>query len=191
MNANTNLDLAALHEAIVADIKAAFPALQTVEFYREERKGIPLPAVLLELTEMEGQPDVDPGTEQLAVAARFEAEIIMGFRTPNVKLEIRKFAGAFAAWLRLRRWTNPADPAKKLPTGPAEVIGCFRDDFNPELDKYEVWRVEWSQILHLGDTVWTNEGTIPTIPLFSWVPDIGIGHEDDYSPVLPPVGGVA
>src|SRR5881392_1053749 len=128
------MDMDALHAAIVADIQAQFPDLQLVEFYRtEERKGMPLPAVLLNLTEFENEPDVDPGTEQLAVTARFEAEIIMGFRTPNVKREIRKFSAAFAAWLRLRRWTN-------VRTGPAQVIGCYPDDFNPELDQYEVWR---------------------------------------------------
>lgn len=177
MDANAFLDLDALHDAIVADIKAQFPDLQTVDFYRtDERKGLPLPAVLLDLTEFEGEPDLDPGTEQLAVTARFEAEIIFGFRTPNVKREIRKFSAAFAAWLRLRRWTG-------ISTDAAKVIGCYPDDFNPELDNYEVWRVEWSQVLYLGNNVWTNDGTIPTTVLAGYVPQIGIGHEDDYTVV--------
>lgn len=181
MNANTFCDLDALHAAIVEDIKAQFPDLQTVEFYRtDERKGMPLPAVILDLTEFENQPDADPGTEQLAVTARFEAEIIMGFRVPNVKREVRKFAAAFAAWMRLRRFTR-----ENVHTGPAQVIGCYPDDFNPELDQYEVWRVEWSTVLHLGNTVWTNEGTIPTQVFLGQAPDIGAGHEDDYTRVVP------
>src|SRR5690606_27856540 len=108
--------LDALHAAIVADIKAAFPALATVEFYREtsDRVRLELPACLLELSEMELAEDEDPGTEQTAVEARFEARLIIGFRTPDAKVEIRKLAGAFAAFLRHRRWTDPNDPPKKL-----------------------------------------------------------------------------
>ena len=74
-NAYTEVSLAALHQAIAADITAAFPQLVTVEFYRETeddgRTLPPMPACLLELTEFEAAPDLDPGTEQLAVTARF------------------------------------------------------------------------------------------------------------------------
>jgi hypothetical protein len=181
MNANTYVDLGALHDAIVEDIKAQFPDMQTVEFYRtEERKGLQLPAIILNLAEFENEPDIDPGTEQLAVTARFEAEIIMGFRTTNVKLEIRKFAAAIAAWMRKRRFTR-----ENVHTGPAEVIGCYPDDFDPELDQYEVWRLEWAQVLHLGNSVWTNDGTIPTQVFAGYAPDIGNGHEPDYDRVIP------
>lgn len=183
MDANTNVDLDALHAAIVADIKAQFTTLQTVEFYRtEERKGgyagLPLPAVILDISEFDPDMEIDPGTEQLAVHARFEAEIIFGFRTPNVKMAIRKFAAAFGAWLRLRRWTG-------VRTGPAYVTSIARSDFNPELDQYEVWCVEWSQPVHLGDTVWTNDGSVPTQVFAGVSPDIGIGHEPDYTRVVP------
>ena len=183
MDRNTNVDLNALHDAIVADIKAQFPDLQTVEFYRtEERKGgrdgLPLPAIILDLSEFDPDADIDPGTEQLAVNARFEAEIIFGFRTPNVKREIRKFAAAFAAWLRLRHWTG-------VRTGPAYVTSICRSDFNPELDQYEVWCVEWSQPIHLGNTVWTNDGSVPQEVFAGFSPDIGSGHEPDYDKVTP------
>lgn len=193
MNANTEIELAVLHDAIVADIKAQFPDLVTVEFYRaeegqgdDERKTLPVPACLLELSEMTTDPDRDPGTEQLAVTATFEARLIIdSFKTLNAKLSIRVLAAAFSAWLRLRRWNNPAVPGKCLPTGPAYVIGAYPDDFSPELDRYEVWRVEWQQEIHLGSTVWNDEGVTPSIPVFSWSPAIGPGHEDDYTEVLP------
>jgi hypothetical protein len=177
MDPNSFLDLDALHDAIEASIKAQFPDLQTVEFYRtEERKNLPLPAVLLNLCEFEAEPDMDTGTDQLAVSARFEAEIIFGFRTPNVKREIRKFAAAFAAWLRLRRWPGNTTDA-------AQVTGCYPDDFDPELDQYEVWRVEWHQVLYLGNNVWTNDGTIPTRVLVGYAPKIGAGHQADYTQI--------
>lgn len=179
MNANTFVDIDALHDAIVDDIQAQYPDILTVEFYRtDERKGMQLPGIIIDLTEFEAEPDIDPGTEQLAVCARFEAEIIFGFRTPNVKREIRKFSAAFASWMRLRRFTRT-----NVHTGPAQVIGCYRDEFNPELDQYEVWRVEWTQVLHLGTSVWTNEGTVPSQVMAGYSPDIGSGHEQDYTKV--------
>lgn len=182
MDANTNVDLDALHDAIVADIKAQFPDIQTVEFYRTEERGggvkLPLPAIILDLCEFDPDMEKDPGTEQLYVNARFEAEIIFGFRTPQVKRQIRKFAAAFAAWLRLRRWNG-------VRTGPAYVLGVQRSDFDPALDQYEVWSVEWSQPVHLGDTVWTNDGTLPTVVMAGWSPKIGEGHEQDYDQVAP------
>lgn len=173
----TEVTLDTLHQAIVDAIKAQFPDLVTVEFYREERDGLPIPACLLDLTEMESVPDEDPGTGQLAMDCRFEAGIILGFRVPNVKLEARKMAAALAVWLRLKRWPG-------IRCGPAQVIGCYKDDFKPELDQYEVWRVEWHQVIHLGVNAWANTGgTIPTQLLGSWVPKIGAAHEADYVPL--------
>ncbi len=195
MNANTNIDLGVLHDAIVADIKAQFPQLVTVEFYREDRQDLPKPACLLELTELEADPDNDPGTEQLAVMAKFEAELVIGWRDVDgvkAKQSIRVLAAAFAAWLRMRRWTNPADPAKKLPTGEAQVIGAYKDDFavmgrqrDQELSQFEIWRVEWQQRIHLGNTIWTDEGATPSEVFVSSPPEIGIGNEDDYTQVYP------
>lgn len=174
MDANTEIELGALHEAIVADIKAQFPDLRTVEFYREDRTGLELPACLLDLTEFEDAgEDLDPQTGQQAVIARFEAEFLMGFRVPAVKLAVRKLATAFAAWLRLRRWSS-------VVTGPAHLVGCYKDEFNPRLDEYEVWKVEWTQVLHLGNTVWTNDGTVPTTVLAAWAPDIGADNAGTY-----------
>lgn len=192
MNANTNVDLAALHAAIVADIQAQFPALVTVEFYREDRKDLPKPACLLELTELESLPEDDPGTEQLAVMAKFEAELVISFRTPQAKQSIRLLAASLAAWLRLRRWNDQANPGKKLPTGAALVIGAYQDDFavmggqrDQAIEQFEVWRVEWQQIIHLGATVWTDEGTTPSIVYMGQAPEVGTGNEGDYVQVSP------
>lgn len=194
-NANTEIDLAELHQAIETAIRDQFPALKTVEFYREEDDRKPpapeqLPACLLEMSEMEPEPDDDPGTDQLAVNARFEARLIISFREPRAKLEIRRLAAAFAAWLRLKRWPHPTKPGRTLPTGPAQVIAILPDDFGPELDRYEVWRVEWLQPIHLGKGTWNDEGVVPGAPLYgsplySWAPDIGFGHENDYQEAIP------
>ena len=202
MNANTEIDLDTLHDAIVADIKAKFPDLRTVEFYRgegndhDDRKTLPAPACLLSLTELESaDDDEDPMTGQLAVVAHFEAELIIRFTTPNAKRSIRKLAAAFAAWLRKRRWANPNNPSKKLPTGPAMVIGAYQDDFtnlmpgqrDKPLDQFEVWKVEWRQLVHLGESEWKDEGEVPTTVYLGMAPEIGIPHVDDYEQIIPQV----
>jgi hypothetical protein len=181
MGPNTEVTLDALHQAIIDAIKAKFPSLVTVEFYREDRKltAAQLPACLLDLTEWESAPeDDDPQTEQLAVDARFEAHLILGFRTPEIKLAIRKLAAAFGAFLRLKRWPGVA-------CGPAHVIGAFKDDFSPELDQYECWRVEWVQRITLGETVWEGAGITPETVFIGFTPRIGVPHEADYLQVSP------
>lgn len=164
-----------IHSAILDAIRAQFPDLRTVAAYHPERERLALPACLVELEELEASPDDDPGTEQLAVEARFCARLVIGFRhapTP-AKLEIRRLAAAFAAWARLQRWG--------LPVGPVEIIGAAPDDFSPELEQYECWRVEWKQTLHLGESVWQETGITP-VPYLSWVPEIGEAHKDAYQP---------
>ncbi len=177
MNANTTTTLDAVHNGIIAAIQDQFPALRTVEACRLDRKNLPTPACLVELTEMEVETDSDPGTGQLAVMASFEALFVIGFRQgmQNPKLAVRKLAASFAAFARLQRWG--------CPIGPAEVVSCVQDDFDPELDQYECWRVEWRQIIHLGATEWVDGGVVPE-PVFSWSPKIGIGNETEYQSIL-------
>lgn len=171
---DTELDLDALHDAIVQSIAAQFPALATVEDYREDRLNLPLPAVLVELIELEPTPDADPMTEQLAALARFDARVVMGFREPQAKRSVRKLAAALALHVSGQRW------GQKI--GPAEVVVIAPDDFTPELDQFEVWRVEWQQPVHIGPSIWTDDGVTP-VPVFSFAPDIGPGNEGSYEPL--------
>lgn len=174
-NANTEVTLDQLHAGILGKIAAQFPALKTVAAYEEDRKALPVPACLVEMAEFETNGADDPGTEQLAVMIRFEARLVIGFRTPRAKLEIRKLAAALATFARLNRWG--------CPVGPAEVIGAWPDDFGPEVDQYECWRVEWRQEVNLGESIWNDDGITPTTPLFSYAPYIGPAHKDKYKPL--------
>ncbi|MGE4169143.1 MAG: hypothetical protein AB7F28_00290 [Candidatus Margulisiibacteriota bacterium] len=174
-DANTEIDLDEIHQAIIDAIEDQFPDLKTVADYYEDRKKIPLPACFIELTELT-QADMDPGTDQLALLSRWEARVIIGFRTQNAKRNVRKLVTALAAFIRTQRWGKPI--------GSAEVIGCYPDEFNPGLDQYEVWRVEWTQVIHFGASVWTNDGTLPTSVEVAFSPNTG--ETEDYSPVVEP-----
>jgi hypothetical protein len=174
------IDLDILQDAIEADIRAAFPDLKTVEFYGETRSGMVLPACQLDLSEWDKY-DTDPGTEQQPVMLRFEARfIIKGVSTKAAKRAIRKLAGAFTAFLYQRRWSDAARPGKTLVTGEAQLLGAYRDDFDADLDQFEVWRVEWQQHVFLGASVWDGAGAAPEHVFVGIAPDIGIPHIDDY-----------
>lgn len=190
MDADTQITLDQFYAAVTADIREAFPDFATVEFDREDRtfKAADLPACLLEISEFEDADEHDPGTEQWATVARIEARVILGFRLENVKLEVRKAATALSVWLRRRRFRHPTRAGKALPTGQVMLAGCYKDDFSPDLDEFEVWRVEWSQTMHLGVSVFQPGEAVPWQPVYSWVPDVGFGHEDDYRGIPVPEG---
>lgn len=188
MNTNTTITLDQFYAAVMADIKEAFPAYATVEFDREDRTNIPLPAVLLEVSGFEDDSENDPGTGQWQANARVEAYVILNFREDQVKLNVRMAATALALWLRMRRFKHPIIAGKALPTGAVRLVEVQKDDFTPELDQYEVWRIEWMQSMQFGVSLYAgeNDGVTPGHPLYSWAPEIGNGHAEDYSEALPP-----
>lgn len=181
--------ISSFQAAIVAQIKAQFPAYVIVEFDREETdrdqiEAADLPAVLLDLTEFEPEADDDPGTGQMAMRCRLEARVIIGYRTAAAKTTARGLAGDLATWLRLKRFTT-ADCL----TEPAHVIGAYKDDFQPGLDRYVVWRVEWTQIINLGTNIYYDAGgPVPDV-LYGIAPDIGLGNEDKYQHLFGPAPG--
>lgn len=181
MNAETEITLDQYYSAVVSDIAAAFPVFQTIEFDREDidTNAPQLPACLLEITEFEDN-DNDYQTGAWHCLANVEMRILVSFKTENAKLECRKLAVALAHWLRFKRFTHPSDPQKKLPTGPALLTGCYLDDFD-ELENYEVWRVEYTQAMTFGPSVWTDDGVTPTQVYAGFSPDIGSGNENDYT----------
>jgi hypothetical protein len=171
-----NIDLDQLHDAILAKIKEQFPSLQTVEAYGADRKDLVVPAVLLELVDMEADPDSDPGTEQLAVVTKWAARVVFSFRQENLKREIRKLAGALSVLVHDNRWGQSVSPAKVTVIGP--------DAFDPAFDKFEVWAVEWDQQVDLGGNVWTGEGITPDRAMVGYSPDIGPSKEGEYTELV-------
>lgn len=131
--------------------------------------------MLVELISLESAPDDDPGTGQLAMVTTWVARVVIGFRTANAEREVRRLSTALAAFIHQQRWGQPV--------GTARVVAVEPNDFLPEHDAYVAWSVEWQQEMHFGDSVWTNNGTIPDTVLASWTPEIGPEHEEDYKPI--------
>lgn len=176
MNADTQIDLDALHQAITDSIRQAFPSLQTVDEYPDDRRKVAVPAVLVELTELSAAPDDDPGTGQLALEAQFEARYIIGFRGLAQARLIRSNAATLAHHIHRQRWGLPIEPAR--------VTACMPDEFSPELDQYHVWRVEWSQIVHIGANEWIDNGITPSEVYVGVQPYIGPDHVEEYQRIV-------
>ncbi len=181
-NAETEIDLDQLHQAILDKIANQFPDLQTVEDYSQARTRFSAPACFVELTQLDAG-DMDPGTEQLQVAARFEAHLIIGFRQLDAKRAIRKLAGAFSVFLRNQRWGLPVGPAQFVAAAPDEISGVGRNA--EHLDQYEVWTIEWEQEIHLGQSIWKGDDTLISEVYVGISPEVGVSFEDHYTRVVP------
>jgi hypothetical protein len=184
------VQVSGVKDAIVAAIQATFPDFKLVAFDREETDrdeldATDLPAVLLDLSEFEEEPDCDRANGLIPLRARFEARVIVGYKTARAKTAAQAAAATMAAWLRLKRFNSAS-----CWTEPAHVIGAYRDEFHPMADRYVVWRIEWAQVIQFGTDIYADDAGVAGIPTYSFAPDIGLGHEADYKPLLPQVGAI-
>ncbi|MFT4314334.1 MAG: hypothetical protein AB3P11_04515 [Wolbachia pipientis] len=141
-----------LHQAICTKLKEEISAIQTCEIYPSIRKELLAPAVFVELSGFEK--GHDPGTEELAMKARFEARIVVDGTVENSSLVVRSLAAEVARVVNKNTWN-----VKNV--SPGEFISAEIDGFRPELDAYLVWLVEWSHQLHLGKSIWTENKIKP------------------------------
>ncbi|GKS78702.1 hypothetical protein wHma_07090 [Wolbachia pipientis] len=138
-----------LHNAICTTLKREISSIQTCEIYPAIRKELVAPALFVELVSLES--GKDPGTEELALRARFEARIVVDGTVEDSSLVVRSLAAEVARVVNKNTWEKNVSPAEFLSAEP--------DGFRPELDAYLVWMVDWSHQLHLGKSVW-EEGKI-------------------------------
>ncbi|PNB76417.1 hypothetical protein C1X30_33820, partial [Pseudomonas sp. FW305-BF6] len=71
---------------------------------------VALPAVFVELAEME--PGIDPGTGETGLACKFEARVITDPIQPDHHQQAVFLAGHLAALLRMQCWGMEVEPAE-------------------------------------------------------------------------------
>ncbi|WP_168464770.1 hypothetical protein [Wolbachia endosymbiont of Ctenocephalides felis wCfeT] len=140
-----------LHEAICTTLKREIPMIQTCGVYPTIRKELIAPAVFVELSGLEA--GKDPGTEELALRARFEARVIIDSTIENASIVVRSLAAEVAKIVNKNTWN--------MNISPAEFISAEQDGFRPELDAYYVWLIEWRHELHLGESIWKESKIKP------------------------------
>ncbi|WP_264337571.1 hypothetical protein [Wolbachia endosymbiont (group B) of Dolichovespula media] len=146
------MNLKDLHQAICTKLKEEIPAIQTCEIYPAIRKELVAPAVFVELASL--KPGKDPGTEELALKARFEARIVIDSTIENAPIIVRTLAAEVARVVNKNTWN-----VKNV--SPGEFISAEIDGFRPELDAYLVWMVDWVHRIHVGRSIWKEGKFIP------------------------------
>ncbi|WP_419198859.1 hypothetical protein ACJZL3_01865 [Wolbachia endosymbiont of Rhagoletis cingulata] len=141
-----------LHQAICTKLKEEISAIQTCEIYPAIRKELLAPAVFVELSSLEKGDD--PGTEELALKARFEARIVVDSTVENASIIVRSLATEVAKVVNKNTWNVEN-------VSPGEFISGGGDDFRPELDAYLVWMVEWVHTIHVGRSIWEEGKFMP------------------------------
>ncbi|WP_341813331.1 hypothetical protein [Wolbachia endosymbiont (group B) of Germaria angustata] len=141
-----------LHNAICTTLKREISIIQTCEIYPSIRKELLAPAVFVELSSLEKGDD--PGTEELALKARFEARIVIDSTVENASIIVRSLATEVARVVNKNTWN-----VKNV--SPGEFISGGGDDFRPELDAYLVWMVEWVHTIHVGRSIWKEGKFMP------------------------------
>ncbi|AZU37627.1 hypothetical protein BBB02_03750 [Wolbachia endosymbiont of Bemisia tabaci] len=143
-----------LHQAICTKLKEEISAIQTCEIYPSIRKELLAPAVFVELSSLEK--GNDPGTEELALKARFEARIVVDGTVEDSSLVVRSLAAEVARVVNKNTWNVEN-------IFPAEFLSAEIEGFMPELDAYLVWVVDWVHEIHIGESVWSETGIKPHI----------------------------
>jgi hypothetical protein len=163
----TTIDLA--HEAVMNFVRETFPDLQQVTAYGENREEIQMPAFMFELEEFEmGELENDVGTGQISLITRWCGYFIELFNVENVKTVLRSRAGEFAFKIHNNRLGLRCDPCRFIRADP--------ESFKPSLEKFEVFKVEWSQVIILGDVPQEPDLSI----YLGFEPNVGLAHKDDY-----------
>ncbi|WP_223526685.1 hypothetical protein [Pseudomonas sp. BF-B-26] len=163
------LSLDQLYQAVEQHLTTHLPGVQAVTVWPNISNRVALPAVFLELAEIE--PGTDIGTGETTLVCRFEARIIVDPIKPHHQRQAVQLATQLAVLLRAQTWG--------LPVEPAEFVQAQQDWTQPALDGYTVWLVEWTQQVYLGVEEWPWPDQPPGMLLIGFNNDV----KEDFVPV--------
>ena len=166
------LSLDVLYQAIEQQIQQHLTGVELVSFWPDIDNHIPLPAVFLDIGEI--NPGQDIGTGETTLSITFEARVIVDVILADHYRQAVQLATQLAVLLRMQSWG--------LPVEPAEFQRSSQDWTRPELDGYTVWLVEWTQTLYLGEQEWPWPDQPPGTVVWGFSPDTGPGNEGNYTP---------
>lgn len=163
------LSLDQLYQAVEQHLTTHLPGVQTVSVWPNISDRVALPAVFLELAEIE--PGTDIGTGETTLVCKFEARIIVDPIKPHHQRQAVQLATQLAVLLRAQTWGLPVDPA--------EFVQAQQDWTQPVLDGYTVWLVEWTQQVYLGLEEWPWPDEPPGSLVFDIDPGDGSVNPED------------
>jgi hypothetical protein len=160
-----------LYLAMEQRLLAHLPGVQAVTIWPKISDRIALPAVFLEMAEME--PGLDIGTGETTLVCRFEARIIVDPIKLQHCQQAAHLAAQLAVLLRMQTWGVAVEPAV--------FVQAMQDWTRPELDGYTVWLVEWTHQLYLGVEEWPWSDEPSEIPVGGEFP-VEVVLAPEYSP---------
>ena len=161
--------LSELYQSLFSGI-GQLPNVHYCGHYPNRMDAITVPAVLIELVELE--PGTDLGTEELVLVAHFEARVIMQVNASPEPIQ--------TLVLSVLQWLNDMNNYPTKVTKP-NIKQAMPDAFSPDTHAYQVWQIHWSQSLRMGQSVWEGEGIAPSQIWLGQSPDIGADHEPQYN----------
>ncbi|WP_257835023.1 hypothetical protein [Burkholderia glumae] len=135
-------NLRQLHDAIETGLRRCLPDLDRIHAYPKVGKSIETPFVAIELAELE--PGHDDGTGRGPLLARLQARVIVDPLTDGAELQVRELASRVLQAVHGATWDLPVTPGR-------QVGSASEDPFQPALETYLVWLVEWEHEFDLGD----------------------------------------
>ena len=157
-----------LYQAIEQHLQQNLPGVQRVSFWPDIQQHIALPAVFLDIAEIE--PGTDIGTGETTLTFTFEARVIVDVIRADHYPQAVHLATQLAVLLRAQSWGLPVEPAEFQRSG--------QDWTRPELDGYTVWLVEWTQTVYLGEQEWPWPDELPGTLLISVNDEDYVAPED-------------
>ena len=145
------MTLEVLNNAIVEGLQT-IEGVQTVSTMATRKDRITLPAIIIELDEVE--PGKDAGTGELGLLTHWQARIITNERSG----ESAAWGILQAALLWLFNFNWP-----ELNIGRPIIKSAAPDHFTPEFQGHRIWLIEWANELRIGENVWDGEGVTPEV----------------------------
>lgn len=132
------------------ELLSSIPGLGYVGLLPKKKVSLTLPALAIELVELE--PDADPGTGELALRGHWEARLV----TLESEDETQAWELVSAILYKLFQSSWMLENV-----GLVKIKSVARDHFSPEFQGHRIWLIEWVQSLRVGENVWSTEGIIP------------------------------
>lgn len=172
------LSLAEYHNAVINTVKAQLPWVRDADTYPEKNcprfSGLVTPAVYFALNNWGSQ----EGNEgQLNVELECDLFVVIDSASQTIsKPDIYLRAAA----ADLTQWVNgQLFGLSRLE--PAVFTTAEKDDFDPRMDDYLVWRVSFTQAAAFGVDPFAPTGAPLREVWVGQAPDIGRKHVDDYT----------
>lgn len=172
-----------LRTAVLADLKAKLPGLRSAavhggRFDLEELKRYSAQAPALRVAVLGAPSLADTGDERTDVDATLVAYVLTT-DAPQLPRDVAalNLCEVLLAYIPHKRWGLQDIGA------PERVSASNLYDGGLDRQAVALWAVSWSQRVRLGESVFAEDGTLPSEIYASWVPDVGIENQDKYTPI--------